>query len=83
MTAPRMTTEIDTGIGVIIEAINTLEQESHDAEAEPSDIRWEQAKHVAAALDSGVSTRQLAARKAYMSRLAMRSAQARRRGGAR
>lgn len=48
--------------GEIIEAINALEVEAFRAESEPSDIRWEQAKRVAEALASGMSTRQIAAK---------------------
>ncbi len=42
-------------------AINELEAQADAAETQPSEIRWEQARQVAAALDAGMTTRQLAA----------------------
>jgi hypothetical protein len=44
-----------------VAAINELEAQADAAETQPSDIRWEQARQVAAALDAGMTTRQLAA----------------------
>jgi phage N-6-adenine-methyltransferase len=44
-----------------VAVINELEAQADAAETQPSDIRWEQARQVAAALDAGMTTRQLAA----------------------
>lgn len=44
-----------------VASINELEAQADAAETQPSDIRWEQARQVAAALDAGMTTRQLAA----------------------
>jgi phage N-6-adenine-methyltransferase len=52
---------IAPAVDEFVAAINELEAQADAAETQPSDIRWEQARHVAAALDAGMTTRQLAA----------------------
>jgi phage N-6-adenine-methyltransferase len=52
---------IAPAVDEFVAVINELEAQADAAETQPSDIRWEQARQVAAALDAGMTTRQLAA----------------------
>jgi hypothetical protein len=52
---------IAPAVDEFVAAINELEAQADAAETQPSDIRWEQARQVAAALDAGMTVRQLAA----------------------
>ncbi len=50
-----------TAPAIAIEQLNELEAMAYEAEGEPSDIRWEQARLVAELNDEGISTRAIAA----------------------
>jgi phage N-6-adenine-methyltransferase len=51
---------IAPAVDEFVAAINELEAQADAAETQPSDIRWEQARQVAAAHDAGMTTRQIA-----------------------
>lgn len=58
---PAVPAVIAPAVDEFVAAINQLEAQADAAETQPSEIRWEQARQVAAALDAGMTTRQLAA----------------------
>lgn len=57
---PAVPAVIAPAVDEFVAAINDLEAQADAAETQPSEIRWEQARQVAAALDAGMTLRHLA-----------------------